>query len=425
MISVITPVHKTSTPYLVEAYASLCAQTHGDWEWVLCPNAGGRVPLSFSDDLRIRVYPIEDNLDANGHNSVGRIKHIAFTQGRGDVLVEFDADDLLTPNALERIAKVFADERVMLAYSNSAEFEDGTWKPNIYSEYWGWRSRPFTYQDHELVEMVAWEPSAQMMRRIEWAPNHVRAFRTSAYTALGGHDETLATGDDHDLCCRFYLAYGQNGLRHIDECLYLYRVHNQNTCRVNNAGVQNQTHTNYLKYVRQLATRWARDNKLGLLDLGGRFNAWDGYTTVDRYEADVLADLEKSWTFAADNSIGVVHAAHIFEHLHDPIATMNQLYRVLAPGGFAFIEVPSTDGRGAWQDPTHVSFWNQNSFGYYTKRDFARFIQPEFTGRFQASFITTYYPTQFERDHNIPIVLADLIAIKSPYADRAVGEVLI
>ena len=29
---------------------------------------------------------------------------------------------------------------------------------------------------------------------------------------------------------------------------------------------------------------------------------------------------------------------------------------------------PSTDGRGAFQDPTHVSFYNENSFWYFTDR---------------------------------------------------------
>ncbi|MFM6367255.1 MAG: class I SAM-dependent methyltransferase, partial [Dolichospermum sp.] len=38
---------------------------------------------------------------------------------------------------------------------------------------------------------------------------------------------------------------------------------------------------------------------------------------------------------------------------------------ILKPGGIVDISVPSTDGRGAFQDPTHVSFWNINSFLYY------------------------------------------------------------
>jgi hypothetical protein len=48
---------------------------------------------------------------------------------------------------------------------------------------------------------------------------------------------------------------------------------------------------------------------------------------------------------------------------------MNELYRVLADHGVAEIIVPSTDGPGAFQDPTHRSFWNRNSFRYYTAGD--------------------------------------------------------
>ena len=44
---------------------------------------------------------------------------------------------------------------------------------------------------------------------------------------------------------------------------------------------------------------------------------------------------------------------------------MNELWRVLKPGAKADIAVPTTDGPGAWQDPTHVSFWNRRSFLYY------------------------------------------------------------
>jgi SAM-dependent methyltransferase len=47
---------------------------------------------------------------------------------------------------------------------------------------------------------------------------------------------------------------------------------------------------------------------------------------------------------------------------------MKEIYRVLEPGGIINIKVPSTDGRGAWQDPTHITFWNLNSFSYMDPR---------------------------------------------------------
>lgn len=420
MISIITPVHKKAIPFLQDTYESLRNQITTDWEWIIILNAGGTVPEGFYKDYRIKIFSIKSE---EKHNKIGYLKNYGCSKAQGDILVELDADDILTSDALLEVDKAFQDSNITMVYSNSAEFKDKSWESHTYSEYWGWRSRPFEYHNHKLEEQVAWEPSAHMMRRIEWAPNHIRAWRTTNYNAIGGHNPDIKTGDDHELCCRFYIAYGDKGIKHIDKCLYLYRLHSENSCKTNNKEVQEQTLQNYLKYSRRLAIKWAQDNNLDLLDLGGRLNAWSGFTTVDLFDADIVSNLNNTWPLK-DNSVGVIRASHIFEHLKDPVYTMNEAYRVLAPGGWLFIDVPSTDGRGAFQDPTHISFWNENSFWYYTNKNYSKYI-PEFKGRFQKSRIVTYFPTDFEKDNNIPIVQADLIALKFPYDKRPVGEVLI
>jgi len=424
-ISVITPFHKPIEKYLLESYECLKQQTYTNWQWILIPNAGGQVPDEIKKDKRVRIVEtIEDKLA--DHNKIGRLKNIASFSSEGDIIVEYDGDDILLPEALEKIEKVFKDNNdVVFVYSNSAEFKDETWESDYYKEYWGWEHLEFEYKGHKLYEMVAWPPSPQMMRYIFWAPNHVRAWRKNAYIELGGHDITLAIGDDHDLCCRFYTAYGAKGFHHINECLYLYRIHDQSSVKLYNSSIQEQTGINYRKYSRDMATKWAKDEKLLLLDLGGRIgDKWMDYKSVDILEpADYVCDLNKKWPFK-DNSVGVIKASHIFEHLKNPIHTMNEAYRVLAPGGWLFIEVPSTDGRGAYQDPTHISFWNENSMWYYTDKNYSRYI-PAFKGRFQRSRIVTYYPTEFEKTHDIPIVQADLIALKLPYSNRPVGEISI
>lgn len=421
MISIITPVYFNSNPYVKDTYESLRNQTYNDWEWVIVLNNGGAVPQEILDDQRVKVYNTED--DDPQHNKIGRLKGYACSVATGDILVELDADDLLTPNALEEIYQAFQDPQVAFVYSNAANFHTTTWDSPTFSSDYGWQSRPFFYNGHMLNEMVAWPPSAQMMRYIFWAPDHVRCWRTSAYRAIGGHNPDIKTGDDHELCCRMYVVYGTHAFKHIDKCLYLYRLHDHNSCVTHNHEVQAQTQANYLKYSRDLAIRWADDYGLQKLDLGGRLNAWSGFTTVDLFDADVITDLNNPWPFA-DNSVGVIRASHIFEHLKDPVHTMNEAYRVLAPGGWLLLEVPSTDGRGAFQDPTHVSFWNENSIWYYTNKNFSRFV-PSFKGRFQNSRTVTYYPSEFERTHNIAVVQSDLIAIKGEYAKRPVGEILI
>ena len=91
-----------------------------------------------------------------------------------------------------------------------------------------------------------------------------------------------------------------------------------------------------------------------------------GYVNVDIVPAPgvVVADLREPWPWDT-GSIGEVRAWDVIEHLPDRIRTMNELWRVLRPGGTAEIAVPTTDGTGAFQDPTHVSFWNRRSFLYF------------------------------------------------------------
>jgi SAM-dependent methyltransferase len=81
---------------------------------------------------------------------------------------------------------------------------------------------------------------------------------------------------------------------------------------------------------------------------------------------DIVCDLEGTIPLESDYADTVL-ASHILEHISNPIHIMNEIYRILRMGGDLHFVVPSTDGMGAFQDPTHKSFWNENSFLYYTK----------------------------------------------------------
>lgn len=103
------------------------------------------------------------------------------------------------------------------------------------------------------------------------------------------------------------------------------------------------------------------------LNLGCCDRNFPGFVGVDLCPpADVLADLNAPWPWE-DSSIEEIRAWDVVEHLRSPIFTMNEAYRVLMPNGRFDIEVPTTDGRGWAQDPTHVCWppWNRNSFFYY------------------------------------------------------------
>jgi predicted SAM-dependent methyltransferase len=104
-----------------------------------------------------------------------------------------------------------------------------------------------------------------------------------------------------------------------------------------------------------------------------------GYINVDLCPpADKLCDLREVWPWP-DSSVEEIKAHDIFEHLPDKIHTLNEAYRVLRSGGLLDLIVPTTDGRGAWQDPTHCSYWNENSLFY------AEYNNPHNT-RFRAAY---------------------------------------
>lgn len=109
------------------------------------------------------------------------------------------------------------------------------------------------------------------------------------------------------------------------------------------------------------------------LNLGACDRVFPGFLSVDVVPpADVIADLEQDWPWP-DSSVDEVRAHDAFEHLKDKRHTMNELWRVLKNGGRATIEVPSAvRGAGAFQDPTHVSYWTANDFEYYERGNFAR-----------------------------------------------------
>ena len=108
------------------------------------------------------------------------------------------------------------------------------------------------------------------------------------------------------------------------------------------------------------------------LNLGASDRQFPGFLSVDiAPPADQIADLSKPWPWP-DSSVDAVHAHDIFEHLPDRIQTMNELWRVLKPGGTATIELPNAaKGAGQWQDPTHKSAWCMNSFQYFEHGSFA------------------------------------------------------
>jgi len=148
------------------------------------------------------------------------------------------------------------------------------------------------------------------------------------------------------------------------------------------------------------------------LDLGCGTNKPENYIGVDIYPgsgADIIANLNQRFPFS-DSSVDEVRAHDIIEHLPDRIHTMNEIWRICKPGARVDIRVPSTDGRGAFQDPTHVSFWNINSFLYYCV-DYPAYLELCKTYGFQGAFKVRRLEHE-ESSGKVIHVLAELEVVK-------------
>lgn len=397
--SIITPSHKYQD-YLIELYNSLEKQSYCNWEWVLFLSKNFEkdlIPKNIIENPKVRIYN-----DCEEDSSIGSIKKKAFSYGFGDILVEVDHDDILTEDCLEELNIAFQDEEVGFVYSNNAIYQtDGEFIP--YSSSFGWEFEKFKWNNLDLVSMKTFEPSSHSLSFIWFAPDHVRSWRSSVYRNLGGHNENYNVCDDLELLIKTYL---NSKMFHIKKVLYIYRITGQNTFIEKSNDIQLKNLELHNQYAQLLAEKDCESKGLIKVDIGGGLYPREGYLTIDMQDADICHDLNDGIPLP-DNSVGVLNASHIIEHLRDPFKIMSEIHRVLDHGGWAFIEVPSTDGRGAWQDPTHVSFWNENSFHYYTKRSKAQYIRNN-----KVKFCSMMLKTDWWIE-NVAVVKTHLVAIKN------------
>jgi len=404
MISVFTPSHDAR--YLDDCYKSLVAQTYTDWEWVVVLNNGATWERPKDDRVKIRYTPAE--------RGVGFYKAFAAYSTNGDILVELDHDDMLMPEALESIKEAFdISEDIVFVYSDFNQINaDGSPNFDEFDLNYGW-----SYRDEDGSHVcTSFPPYPHNVAHIWYAPNHVRAFRFSDYEQVGGYDRDLVILDDQDLMARLFKV---GEFYHIKDNLYSQRIHKGQTQAQSqlNADIQRGTLEMYERDIQDLALAWAKRRGLKCLDLGAAHRKPEGYEGVDMHEApgvDYVGDFLN--LDLPEGSVGVIRAVDFLEHVPDKIAVMNKIWKLLAHGGMLLSLTPSTDGRGAFQDPTHVAYWNENSFWYYCEERYRKFV-PQIECDFFPSTVKTIWMSDWHREHNIPYVQANLVANKKNLRD--------
>ena len=114
------------------------------------------------------------------------------------------------------------------------------------------------------------------------------------------------------------------------------------------------------------------------LHLGCGRNALQGWVNLDRVRlegVDVVADLDDCRRTALpfpDNAFDEFLGVHVIEHLRDPLAFMQELHRIAAPGAKAEFRLPYGSSDDAFEDPTHVRPYFLGSFHYFAQTTYWR-----------------------------------------------------
>jgi glycosyltransferase involved in cell wall biosynthesis len=402
-VSVFTPTHDPR--FLDDCFRSLVAQSFPDWEWVVLLNGKATTWSPPDADPRVRVERATARI-----RGVGAAKHAACEIATGEILVELDHDDRLTPTALAEIVDALASHPgAALVYSDFAQInDDGSPNDERFNLDNGWEYSPEPLNGTTYLRCHAMAPSPHNVGYIWYAPNHVRAYRRDSYDKAGGYDATLNVLDDHDLMIRLY-EFGD--FVHIPHCLYLQRVHRRNTQSnpAVNADIQAGTIELYREHIEHLALAWATRAGLACLALRTPTNVGD--LELDERYTPLMIDPAHTQLDVTAGEVGVIKAIDILQRIPNRAQFLNESHRAMGHGGLLLSDTASTDGRGAFQDPSHVAFYNENSFMYLTQAALGAAI-PKLRSRWQVSHLTTYYPSPVHEELSIPYVKANLLAIK-------------
>jgi predicted SAM-dependent methyltransferase len=109
-------------------------------------------------------------------------------------------------------------------------------------------------------------------------------------------------------------------------------------------------------------------DELDCINLGCGPSKKHRYLNVDlegTYKPEIVLDLNGDWPFEK-NFYREVFAENILEHIYDAPRFINAVHDILRPGGLFDVSIPYWSGQWATGDPTHIHFFNEDSFNGWT-----------------------------------------------------------
>jgi SAM-dependent methyltransferase len=121
-----------------------------------------------------------------------------------------------------------------------------------------------------------------------------------------------------------------------------------------------------------------------ILDLGCGRRKTPGAFGVDIVSlpaVDLVHDLQSIPYPLPDSCADEICLVHVLEHFANPLAILQEAWRLARPGGTVLIRTPHYSGRYAWKDPTHLRAFSAESFHYFGENDYSYYTDARFRVR--------------------------------------------
>ena len=250
-VSVVIPCYNTGK-YLRQALDSVLAQTYPDWEVILVNDGStdnsAQIAMEAQEQFGSRLKYIYQS-----NRGLSATRNIAFANASGEFISFLDADDIYTPDRLQRGVEVLdADPSAGLVHSKVDRIdEDGNFlehPPAPHRRYLSGRiaRHIFTRKAHVLCPSIM--------------------FRKQCMVLAGASDENLNVNADRDICFRIALHYP---VIHIDEILAHYRIQPMS---------MSKNHDNMMAGAVQFVDKYRKSGICGVLwvneALGNLYREW-------------------------------------------------------------------------------------------------------------------------------------------------------
>jgi glycosyltransferase involved in cell wall biosynthesis len=205
LFSIYVPVYNSEN-YIQECIESVLVQTYQDFEVIIINDGSTDGTTSilekYKNDNRIKIIN-----KTNG--GIGSASNAGIRVAKGEYIIQLDSDDTLIPTALEELVVYFKkNPSVECIYSKHNLIDE---KGKYIGEGWS----PLYFNRYEnLIGMCV---------------PHLRSFRRSLYYRTTGFNEIYTNAIDYD----FFLKLSDlTEIKFIDKFLYNYRVHSNQTSKL-------------------------------------------------------------------------------------------------------------------------------------------------------------------------------------------------